>query len=278
MAPAASVVIPTRSRPGYLHVALESIVPQAREAGAEVLVVDDGPLDANRLLAERHGARYLSHDRPRGPNAARNTGIEAAAADLVVLVDDDVWAPPGWLPALLRAAAARPDDDVFGGPIRARLEGAAPRSCGREGPPITWLDLGPEDREADFVWSANMAIRRRALERVGPFDAGLEIYGDEEEWQRRHRAAGGTVRYVAAAGLEHRRAGPDAGLGALARAAYRRGRHGRRFDLLKGTAPPVAREARVLAGCGWHTVRRGCANGIVMGAEAVGRLREALAR
>ena len=29
-----------------------------------------------------------------------------------------------------------------------------------------------------------MAIRRRALERVGPFDAGLEIYGDEEEWQR----------------------------------------------------------------------------------------------
>ncbi len=278
MALAASIVVPTRERPGYLYVTLDSIAPQAAAAGAEVIVVEDGATPLGRLVAERHGARYLAHPAPRGPNAARNTGIEAARSDLIVLVDDDVEAPPGWLAALLEGAAANPGDDVLGGPIRARLEGTNVRLCGREGPPITFLDLGGSDRDADFVGSANMAIRRAALERVGTFDAGLEIYGDEEEWQRRHHDAGGATRYLAAAGLVHRRTGPDARLGGLMRAAWRRGRHSRRFDTRKGSAPSFAREARVLAGCLAHVVRFRCTNGLVMGAEAGGRMREALAR
>ena len=73
----------------------------------------------------------------------------------------------------------RPAHEAFGGPIHARLEGVRFRSCGREGPPITFLDLGAADRDAEFVWSANMAVRRRALERIGTFDAGPDIYGDE---------------------------------------------------------------------------------------------------
>jgi GT2 family glycosyltransferase len=276
MTPVASIVVPTLARPDYLEVALGSIAPQAAAAGAEVIVADDGGSAAARAVAERHGAHYIAHERPRGPNAARNTGIEAAASDLIVLVDDDVFAPEGWLGALLDAAAAYPEHEALGGPIRARLEGAPLRTCGREGPPITFLDLGAADRDAEFVWSANMVVRRSALERVGSFDAGLEIYGDEEEWQRRLHAAGGRVRYVAAAALDHRRAGRDARLRALARAGYHRGRSSRRFDARKGTAPRLGGELRVLAGCAWHTVRRRCANGIVMGAVAAGRLREAL--
>ncbi|HEY0343837.1 MAG TPA: glycosyltransferase, partial [Solirubrobacteraceae bacterium] len=57
---------------------------------AELLVVDDGPDAATRATAERHGARYVAHDASRGLNAARNTGIDAARADLLVFVDDDV--------------------------------------------------------------------------------------------------------------------------------------------------------------------------------------------
>ena len=55
----AAVAIPTQRRAPYLEVALASIVPQAHAAGAEVLVVDDGPDEATRGAAERHGARYL---------------------------------------------------------------------------------------------------------------------------------------------------------------------------------------------------------------------------
>ncbi len=278
MAPSASIVVPTLARPDYLAVTLASIAPQAASAGAEVIVVDDGATEHTRAVAEAHGARYVSHPSPRGPNAARNTGIDAAAGDLIVLIDDDVRAPAGWLDALLAAARARPHDDVFGGPISARLEGFRRRTCGREGPPITTLDLGAGDRDADFVWSANMAIRRRALERVGPFDASLAIYGDEEDWQRRHRAAGGTIRYVAAAGLEHRRAPDDATLRALSRAALLRGRNSRRYDERKGTAPPLAAELRTFAACVAHPLRFRCAFGLPMTVAAWGRVREAAAR
>jgi GT2 family glycosyltransferase len=277
-APTASIVVPTRDRPGYLDVALASIAPQARAAGAEVIVVDDGSGEAARVddIAATHGARCERLPAPRGLNAARNAGAAAARADLIVLVDDDVEAPPGWLDALLAGAAAAPEHEVLGGPIRPRFEGPALRLCGREPPPVTALDLGPQDRDAEMVWGANLALRRSALERLGPFPEGETGAGDEEEWLRRHRAAGGRVRYVAAAGLDHRRAGRDARLPGLAQAAFRRGRTARRYDERRGRTPDPAAELRVVAGCAWHAVRRRCANGVVMGAHAAGRLAEAL--
>jgi GT2 family glycosyltransferase len=277
MAPSVSICFPTRGRREYLAVALASVAPQAEALGAEVVVVEDDPHDAQTAqLAARHGARYLAHGAPRGPNAARNTALEAAEAELVCLMDDDVEVWDGWLAALLAAAEAGPEYAVFGGPIRARLEGSRLRSCGREPLPVTTLDLGPEDVDAEFVWGANMAVRRSATELVGGFDPDVDQYGDEEEWQRRLRAAGGRTRYVAAAGVDHRRAGADARLPALCRAAFRRGRHSRRYDVRKGTEPALAAELRTLAGCVWHTVRRGCGTGIVLTVLTLGRLAEAL--
>ena len=271
-----SVVVPTHDRADYLAVTLDSLNAQDLEAPYEVIVVDDGSGDGTTGVARRAGATYLRHDRPRGVNAARNEGARAAAADLVAYVDDDVYAPPGWLRAMLAGAEAHPEADAFGGPIRARFEGPAPRSCGRELPPITTLDLGTEDREAELVWSANMLVRRTALARVGEFDEALPTGGDEEDWLRRLRAEGGKVIYLAAAGLDHRRVGNDARLRSLMRAAYRRGRNLRAYDYHRGVAPPLTTELVTLAGCGWHTLRRACPQGLIMGAHSAGRTIEAV--
>ena len=275
--PSVSIVIPTRARADYLDVTLASVMAQAARAGAEVIVVLDGPDDAADAVARRHGARVELLERPSGLNAARNRGLAAAAGELIAFLDDDVEVAGDWVQALLEGVAAAPGYELFGGPIRARLEGGGPRHCGREPPPITTLDLGSEDREAEFVWGANMALRRRAWERVGGFDETLSGRGDEEEWERRYRAAGGRVRYIAAAGVVHRRTPRDARLRALVRAGYALGRTARRNDRRKGSAPPPLRELRVLAGCAWHAVRRRCAFGLVMGAHELGRLRELVA-
>jgi GT2 family glycosyltransferase len=271
-----SVVIPTRGRPAYLDVTLASVVPQARAASADVVVVSDGPDPPAATVTERHGVRLMTLPAARGANAARNLAVEETDSDLLVFIDDDIAAPPGWLGAILEGVRTSPDHDVFGGPITARLEGGGPRACGREPAPITTLDRGPADRDVAFVWSANMAIRRRALERVGPFDESIFVRGDEEDWQRRYAATGGRTRYLAAAGLDHRRTREDARLVRLARAAYAQGRAARRYDERKDTAPTLRREFRTLAGCGWHTLWRRCAYGIVFAAHTVGRLVEAL--
>ncbi|HEY2718010.1 MAG TPA: glycosyltransferase [Solirubrobacteraceae bacterium] len=214
-------------------------------------------------------------------NVARNTGVERSRGELVVFVDDDIRASPGWLAALLSAAREHPEIDVFTGPIRPVFEGARWRSCGREGPPITSLDLGPEDTDARYAWGANMTIRKTAFERVGAFDESLKDGGDEQEWQDRYRSAyggddGARVLYVAAASVEHRRAGRDARLRALARTAALRGRAARRFDARSGKAPTLARESLTLAACAAHVVRHACPAGLTMVAHSAGRLREGL--
>ena len=231
MPPRCAIIVPTRGRPGYLDVALGSIAPQAAAHGAELLVIDDGPDYATRAVAERHGARYVAHAGPLGLNRARNTAIAATDAELLAFVDDDVAVREGWLAALLAAHAAEPGDvGVFAGPIHVRIEDHRFHACGREGWPITWLDHGDEDTDCRYAWGANLTLRRAAIERVGGFDESLGIYGDEEEWQDRWRASGGRVRYIAGAALDHRRAGDDARLRSLCRAARFRGGASRATD------------------------------------------------
>ncbi len=274
--PAVSVVVPTRNRAGYLDVALASLRAQVDAPPHELLVVDDGSTDDTVAVAARHSVKVVAARPPGGLNAGRNTGIAATRADLIAFVDDDVWVPPGWLAALVAGAARHPEAGALGGPIRGRLLGPAPRSCGREQPPITTLDLGPTDRDAEFVWGANMTVRRAAIDRIGPFDESLRGNGDEEDWLLRLHAADGRVAYIADAWLEHRRVGDDARLRSLARAEYGRGRAARRNDSRKGAAQPLSLELRDLAGAGWHTARRRCPQGLIMGAHATGRLVEAL--
>jgi glycosyltransferase involved in cell wall biosynthesis len=281
----ASVIVPTNGRPGYLRVALASLAAQDLDPGAyEVIVVDDAPSDKTRRVVadavEATGApiAYVAREGVPGLNSARNTGIAKASADLIVFVDDDVEAPPGWLRELVEGSRRHPQAQAFGGPIAVRLEGSRLRMCGREAPPITTLDGGPEDREIELVWGANMAIARGALELAGTFDAGVPYGFDEDMWERRLRAAGGRIFYLARAGLVHRRDREDARLRPLVRAAYRRGRALRAYVQHRGAAPSLARELRVLAGCVVHIFRYRCGNGILLTAHSAGRVRETLAR
>jgi hypothetical protein len=280
----------------YLRVALSSIATQATKAEAELIVVDDaGPSEEARALAERFGARYEPHPGPLGLNVARNTGVERSTGELVVFVDDDVEVSEGWLDSLLTAAGEHPEHELFTGPIIPSLEGSPPHSCGREEPPITALDLGPYDTYTRFAWGANMAIRRAALDRIGPFDVSLEHGGDEQEWQERLHAeqaslngsggdigeqaadkAGGGVLYVAHAALHHRRSPTDARLRSLCRAAFARGKAARRFDAWRDLAPSIGRELATLAGCLGHVVRYRCPAGLTMVAHSSGRVRETI--
>jgi GT2 family glycosyltransferase len=274
MAPPASILIPTRDRHDYLVVALASVAPQAARHGAEIVIVEDDAEDPRTAqLAARHAARYVALGSRRGINVARNAAVAAASGELLCFLDDDVEAWPGWLDALLAAPDAY---DALGGPIRPRLEGSRLRACGREPLPLTALDLGDQDRDAEFVWGANMALRRSAIERIGPFDEVLGGAGDEEDWQRRLRAAGGRVGYVAAAGVDHRRTGRDAKLRSLTRAQYHRGRASRRYDVHKETAPTLGAELRTLVGCVWHIARRRCGVGVTLTAASWGRVLETL--
>jgi GT2 family glycosyltransferase len=281
----ASVIVPTRDRPGYLRVALESLARQDLEPETyEIVVVDDGPSHDTRAVTEEIGrrsgpaVRYVERAGVPGLNSARNTGVRASEAPFVAFVDDDVEAPAGWLRELLAGHHRHPDAQVVGGPIELRLEGSRLPMCGRESPPITTLYAGREDRDIEVVWGANMGADRRAFEVAGMFPEGVPYGFDEDMWERRLRERGGRVVYVARAGLVHRRDERDSRLRPLMRAAYRRGRSLRAYIEHRDQAPGALRELRVLVGCVWHIFRRRCGNGLLLTAHSAGRVREMLAR
>lgn len=275
-----SVVIPTRDRPGYLKRTLKSLTEQDLDRHFfEVVVVDDGSSKGlvdgvvSVFLPLGFDLKVVRLEQGRGANAARNAGIGASSARLVVIADDDIIAPSGWLKSYLEAAAGYPQHEAFGGPIRARLENPLLHLCGREKPPITTLDLGQRDIDTERVWSANMAVRRGALERVGSFDESYTAYGgQEEEWEERLIEAGGKIKYVAAAWVWHWRNRRDSSVLALSKAAFSQGRGLRDYDRRRDDEPAMRAELRVLAGCLAHTLRFRCSNGIIMAAHTAGRI------
>lgn len=91
-----SVVIPARNAESTIGRAMRSIAGQIIRPH-EVVVVDNGSRDRTVQEAEQHASglnlKVVSCQTP-GSGAARNTGISAAAGDLIAFLDaDDVWYP-----------------------------------------------------------------------------------------------------------------------------------------------------------------------------------------
>jgi GT2 family glycosyltransferase len=205
-------------------------------------------------------------------NAARNEGIRAASGDPIVFVDDDIEAPVGWLQALVDATVRNPDAGCVGGRIRLRLEGRPPRLCGREPFGETELDLGDEEVEARAVWSANMAVSRAAIEKIGLFNEALQIAGDEEEWEVRLAAAGGRIIYAPDAWLWHRRTQEDLGFWRLVRLRFRRGRAQARFAHVIGRRYKIGTQLLAIIRSLAHAARRLCCGGLLAASIEAGRV------
>ena len=205
--PACTVVVPVRDRPEQLASLLESI---DRAGGvAEVVVVDDGSLDAaaHEQVAERFGASYLRLERSRGPAAARDAGIRLAGHEVVVLVDSDVVVTVGWLEPLLAHLA-----DPVVAAVAARVRTAAdPAGSGRlagyesrRSP----LDLGDvpapvaAGTRVAYVPAAALLLRRAAYLDVGGFDVELR-FGEDVDLEWRLADRGWTVRYEPASVVFH---------------------------------------------------------------------------
>ncbi|MDR1426140.1 MAG: glycosyltransferase [Bifidobacteriaceae bacterium] len=102
-----SVIVPARDAAATLGDALASLALQGIELDAlEAIVVDDGSRDATAQAVAAASSllprlTMLRHDVPRGPAAARNTGLAAAHGRLVTFLDADDWLGPGHLARLV---------------------------------------------------------------------------------------------------------------------------------------------------------------------------------
>jgi glycosyltransferase involved in cell wall biosynthesis len=92
--PTISAVIPTYNREGTIGRAIDSVLAQ-EFAPAEIIVIDDGSTDRTSQILAGYGTRIRCvHQANAGVAAARNHGVELAAADWIAFLDsDDFWLP-----------------------------------------------------------------------------------------------------------------------------------------------------------------------------------------
>ena len=114
--PRISVIIPTFNRAEMLGATLESLAAQTLPTDQyEVVVVDDGSQDATpeicRSFASRMPLNYL-HIENSGISAAKNIGILAARARILLFADDDDIADHRLLEEHLKAHEQHPKENV----------------------------------------------------------------------------------------------------------------------------------------------------------------------
>jgi glycosyltransferase involved in cell wall biosynthesis len=180
--PAASIIIPTHSRPQLLPRAVES----ARAAGTdvEVIVVDDASTDGTAAACrELGGIRYIRLERNQGVAGARNVGILESTGKYVAFLDDDDLRLPGSLDTQAALLDANPEAGfICGAMIMADQEYQPtgevflPRNSGN----VFWDLL-----ELDFpVMPLSTLIRRECFLRVGLLNQKLKGIDDWDVFTR----------------------------------------------------------------------------------------------
>ena len=221
-----TVAVCTRGRARQLLACLDALTAIEYPTGQlELMVVDNAPEDeATANVVARYGSiRYVCEPRP-GLDWARNRAVLEARGDIVAFTDDDVSVDPGWVRAIAAAFESEPAaacvtglvmPDEVDTPAQILFEryGGFGRGFERRvfqvdtaGGQLTAPEYGGAGR---FGTGANMAFRRDALARIGPFDPALDIGtpsggGGDLEMFFRVLKSGAALVYEPAALVRHR--------------------------------------------------------------------------
>jgi GT2 family glycosyltransferase len=185
-------------------------------ANREIIVVDDGSDDDTLAVAEKAAGRgevtLVRSPRNRGCPSARNLGLRHATGEIIAFIDADGFATPQWLGEIVRAFG---DDPRIGGIASTVFFDDNPMVLNGAGGIVNrqgWAaDLSMNEsyesariaEEALYPMGCGMALRRSALDRVGPFDDRMLNYYDDVDYGTRLWRAGYRVAVAADAWINH---------------------------------------------------------------------------
>jgi glycosyltransferase involved in cell wall biosynthesis len=257
----ASVIVPTRDRHDQLRLCLEALEHQTL-SGFEVIVVDDGSLDAGTVADVVAGAPHarLLVASGGGPAAARNLGAADARAPLLCFTDDDCRPEPGWVAAI--ADSVDRGAEAVAGPTFAAIT-TNPSSVASQTVTNHLMEESRDDvcGTVGFAPTSNVGCLTEVWRAV-PFDDRYpSAAGEDRDWCARLAAQGVALHVEPAARVGHAQ---DLTLTAFWRQQARYGRGAFRFHGNGGSE-------RGLQPVGFYTrlVRAGFAHGAGVGALVV---------
>lgn len=205
-----SIVLPTYNRRERLARVLTGLDGQsiARES-FEVVVVDDGSTDGTpewlAANATRQYALRVVRQENGGPARARNAGIAAARAPLILFLDDDVEPTAALVAEHLRSHDAE-ENVVVMGPLASLAHYAEPWVAWEQAKlEAQYAAMSRGDWEPTFrqFWTGNASVAKAPVIAAGGFDTSLRRAEDVELARRLHER-GMRFRFnPAARGLHH---------------------------------------------------------------------------
>ena len=185
--PRVSVIIPTYNRLELLSNAISSVLRQTF-AGFEVIVVDDASNnDIQSIISQFSDSRIhlVCHTENRGEANARNSGLAAAKGEYIAFLDDD----DEWMPAKLARQVQTLDSSSsdIGATYTAFLWFSWPERelIGTRTPPATNGNFNSTLLRRNIVGTpSTVMVRKKCLERIGIFDAGIAYGVDHDLWMR----------------------------------------------------------------------------------------------
>ena len=195
--PRVSIIIVSWNALSLIKQCLPSVV-NTDYPNLEILFADNASTDGSAawIAREYPSVKIVRHPENwlfcRGNNAA----IPHATGDYLVLLNNDVEVPPGWLTPLVDTMTSHPDVGAVQPKLlqydeRDRFEyaGAAGGFLDRVGYPFTRgrvfdtmeRDRGQYDEPCDVFWATGAALmlRRSALDEVGLLDERFEMHMEE---------------------------------------------------------------------------------------------------
>jgi hypothetical protein len=210
--PAVSVIIPTWNGRSLLDVCLPSLEKQSRR-DFEVIVVDNGSTDGTEAYLRESwpAVRLIRFDDNRGFAAAVNTGIRAAAGEIIVLLNNDTEADADWLEKLCGALEENPSAGSCASKVvryddRSIIDSAGDElglladQIGHGAPDSSWFS---QPRHVLTACAAAAAYRRELFDRVGLFDERFSSYLEDVDIGIRAQLVGLTCLYVPGARIAH---------------------------------------------------------------------------
>jgi hypothetical protein len=214
MSPRVSVVIVTWNALPLLQQCLPSVVA-TDYPNLEIVVADNASTDGSTdWLAQAHPqVKVVRHPENWAFCKGNNAAIPHTTGDYVLLLNNDVEVPPGWLRPLVAAmeaapgvAAVQPKLLQYHDRHRFEYAGASGGFLDRYGYPFTRGrlfftledDHGQYDDVRDIFWATGAALmlRRSALDRVGLLDEHFFMHMEEIDLCWRLWRAGYRVQVV----------------------------------------------------------------------------------
>jgi hypothetical protein len=217
-----SILIVSWNTKEFLLPCIRAVSEKEEGISREIIVVDNGSHDGSVSEVKRAFlfVHIIENERNLGFAKAVNQGLQKASGKYVLLLNPDTQVKDGAIERLVSFMDSNSDVGVAGAQL-LNSNGSKQNSIANfpslgtellNKSLLRWLFSKkfpgkeadyPEPVEVDSVIGACMAVRREAIEQVGPLDEDCFLFLEETDWCYRMKRAGWKIYHVPQAEVYH---------------------------------------------------------------------------